>query len=298
MKHMMSGVSTRNYDPLLDEISGGTGLKKSSVSKAFVRASREALDELNGRDLGGDNYVAIMMDGIGFGKMTVIVALGIDIKGQKHILGLRQGETENWEICRDLIMSLADRGLDVEANYLFVIDGSKALKKAIKKVFGKRAKIQRCIRHKERNIIQYLPKEHHAEFRRKWKLLNGSADYGQAKREYDRLVHWLGHVNHSALSSLEESEMETLTVIEMGLPRLLRTTMSSTNPIESAFSMGKPKVRRVKNWKSGPDQIVRWSASVLLEAEKKFRTIRGYKQIPYLINELKKLDIENQAEVA
>lgn len=297
-KHMVTGVSTRNYEPLLDEISGGTGLKKSSVSKAFVKASREALDDLNGRDLSKLNLVSIMMDGVGFGDATVIVALGIDTQGKKHILGLRQGDTENWQVVKDLLENLIERGLDVESRYLFVIDGSKALKKAVRKVFAKRGIVQRCVRHKERNVLSYLPKEHHSEFRRRWKLLHGRVDYTQAKNEYDRLVHWLGHTNHAALTSLEEAEMETLTVIKLKLPRLLRKTLLSTNPIESAFSIGKPTTRRVKNWKSGKDQAVRWSASVLLEAEKRFRTIRGHKEIPVLMSELKTLDVENQESVA
>ena len=119
-----------------------------------------------------------------------------------------------------------------------------------------------------------------------------------AKREYEQLVEWLGHINHSALTSLEEAEMETLTVIKLSVPRPLRSTLLSTNPIESAFSIVKPKLVRVKNWKSGPDQISRWAAATLLAAEKRFRLIRGYKEIPVLVNELKKLQLENRAEVA
>lgn len=297
MKHMMSGVSTRDYEPLLDEVAGGLGLKKSSVSKAFKKASRESLDELNSRDLSTLNLVSLMIDGIGFGDTTVIVVLGIDVFGKKHILGVRQAETENWEVCRDLFESLIDRGLKV-TDYLFVIDGAKALKKAIRKIFGKNSPIQRCVRHKERNIIKYLPKERHKDFYRRWKKLHGLHNYQDAVSEHKGLMNWLGNISHTALSSLEEAEMETLTTAKLGLPNLLRTTLSSTNPIESAFSIAKPKLKRVKNWKSGPDQVARWSASVLLEAEKRFRTIRGHKEIPILIDQLKKLSVENQEQVA
>ena len=297
MKHMMSGVSTRDYDPLLDEVSGGLGLKKSSVSKAFVKSSKEALEEFNNRDLSKLDLISMMIDGVGFGQMTVIVVLGIDVKGKKHILGIRQAETENWQVCRDLFENLIDRGLEVK-DYLFVIDGSKALKKAIRKVFGKKSPVQRCIQHKKRNILKYLPKERHKDFCRRWKRLHGLHKYDDAVSEYKGLMNWLGNISHTAVTSLEEAEMETLTTAKLGLPRLLRVTLSSTNPIESVFSIAKPKLKRVKNWKSGTDQVARWSASVLIASEKKFRTIRGHKEIPILINELKKLSIENQEKVA
>jgi len=296
--HAMAGVSTRNYEPLLDEISGSTGLKKSSVSKAFIRASKGALDEINTRDLSAHDFVSVMVDGVGFGDRTVVVALGVTLEGQKLMLGLREGDTENWELCRDLFENLIERGLRVDKPYLFVIDGSKALRKAIKKVFSSKAAVQRCVRHKERNIIKYLPKERHIEFRRRWKKLHGFNDYQAAKREYADLVHWLGHINHAALESLEEAGMETLTVIKFKVPPLLRKSLASTNPIESAFSVSKRKVKRVKNWRSGANQVARWAATSLLEAEKQFRTIKGYQQLPLLVEELKKLSIEKQEGVA
>lgn len=297
MKHMMSGVSTRDYDPLIDEVAGGLGLKKSSVSKAFKKVSRESLDEFNARDLSKLNLVSLMIDGVGFGDITVIVVLGIDIKGKKYILGIRQAETENWQVCRDLFESLIDRGLEVK-NYLFVIDGSKALKKAIRKIFGNKAPIQRCVQHKKRNILKYLPRERHPEFYRRWKKLHGLHNYRDALSEHQGLMNWLSNISHTAVTSLEEAELETLTTAKLGLPRLLRKTLSSTNPIESAFSIAKPKLKRVKNWKSGKDQGARWSASVLVEAEKRFRTIRGFKELPLLINELKNLTIEKEENVA
>lgn len=296
--HMLAGVSTRNYDPLLDDIAGGTGLSKSSVSEAFVRASKGALDSLNSRDLQKYTFLSIMIDGIGFGDRTVVVALGIRDSGEKMILGIREGSTENWEICRDLLESLVSRGLKTDLPVLFVIDGSKALKKAIRKVFGGRSPIQRCVRHKERNILRYLPKERHAEFGRRWKELHGSSDYTIASRHYEDLKHWLGGINHAALESLQEAERETMTVIKMNLPPMLRKTLLSTNPLESAFSVLKPKVVRVKNWRSGPDQIARWAATTLLDAETKFRKVRGFMHMYRLIDELKKIGIESQTEVA
>ena len=136
------------------------------------------------------------------------------------------------------------------------------------------------------------------EFRRRFKKLHGSIDYGVAKREYDELVHWLGHINDAALESLEEAEMETLTVIKLKVPALLKTTLLSTNPIESVFSVVDHKTSRVKNWKTGPDQVSRWAAATLLQAEKKFRTVKGCQRMPVLIAELEKFNLENKTAVA
>lgn len=297
-KQMLHGVSTRDYDPLLDEVSGSLGLKKSSVSKAFVKGSKQSLEELNDRDLSGHDFVAIMIDGIGFGERLVIAALGLTVRGQKIVLGLREGETENSEVCVDLLRSLLDRGLGVKRQILFVIDGGKGLKKAIRKVFGVHAPIQRCVRHKERNAISYLPRVNHSEFRRRWKKLHGCLNYETAKAELKVLQDWVGQINAAALASLEESDLETLTVTKLNIGPLLRKTLLSTNPIESAFSVVEYKTRRVKNWKSGTDQASRWAASTLLEAEKKFRRVKGYNQIAKLVEELEKINIENQKVAA
>lgn len=289
LNHAMSGVSSRNYNNLLDEIAGGTGLSKSSVSRAFNKSSREALESMNHRDLSKYKFSAIMIDGVSFGLRMVIVALGVTDRGRKVILGLREGNTENWEICRDLLEALIDRGLDREKPYLFVIDGSKALRKGINKVFADRSAVQRCIHHKERNILSYLPLDRHTEFKRRWKKLHGFTDYVSSKLEYDGLSSWLKGINYAAFTSLEESEMETLTTIKLGVSLLLRRSLSSTNPIESAFSIVKDKVRRVRNWRSSPDQVLRWSAVTLLDAEKNFRTVKGFKELKQLEENLKEL---------
>lgn len=298
VKHMMSGVSTRDYDGLLEEISGGLGLQKSSVSKAFVKGSKEALDLVNGRDLSAEGWMSVMIDGIEFAGSCVIVVLGITTTGKKLILGLKKGDTENWEVCKDLLQELIERGLKTDSPILFVLDGSKALKKAVRKVLGDSHPIQRCIRHKERNCLKYLPKQYHAEFRRRWKLLHGMSRYDDAKMEYDRLLHWLGERNQEALASLEEADMETLTVVQLKAGPTLRKTLNSTNPIESAFNRVRCRSTRVRNWKTGQDQIVRWSATTLLEAEKKFRMIRGHKELSSFLNELKNFNLQNQLKVA
>ena len=166
--HMLKGVSSRDYNGLLEELEGGLGLKKSSVSKAFVKGSKEILDEINGRSLSEHEWLALMIDGIEFSGRHVIVALGITTKGRKMILGLREGDTEDNEVVKDLLQNLIDRGFNREHVFLIVIDGSKALRKGVQRVFGDLCPIQRCIRHKERNALKYLPWRYHGEFRRKW----------------------------------------------------------------------------------------------------------------------------------
>jgi len=201
-------------------------------------------------------------------------------------------------VVKDLFQNLIDRGLKIDLPLLFVIDGSKALKKGILKVFGNHCPVQRCVRHKERNITAYLSDHHHAEFRKRWKRLHGYNHYDAALAEYKMLEHWLGQINHEALASLKEAELETLTVLRLKVPALLRKTLLSTNPIESAFSKAKGKTSRVKNWKSSSTQVSRWAASALTVVEEQFRLVRGCKEIPALIEELKKYSVEMKSKSA
>ncbi len=239
-----------------------------------------------------------MIDGIEFSKRTVICVLGITSEGKKMILGLREGSTENAVIVTDLLQNLIERGLPQDSKKLFVTDGSKALRKSINDVFGQNSLVQRCIHHKERNILSYLPKEKHLEFKRRWKKLHGLEDYESAKKEHDSLLKWLKKISSEASESLKEAHLETLTVLRLKTPPLLRKTLSSTNPIESAFSIVRQQTGRVKNWKKNPRQISLWVAASLLHVEKKFRTIRGHKQIPLFIEEINKITLEKQMEIA
>lgn len=298
LKHMLSGVSTRQYDGLLDEVAGGLGLKKSSVSKAFIRGSKQVLDAINGRDLSGQEWAVLMIDGIEFGGMSVIVALGITAQGKKVILGLKRGDTENAEVCKDLLQALIERGLKPGRPLLFVLDGSKALQKAVRKVFGQGAPVQRCIRHKERNVLSYLSKRDHAEFRRRWKLIHSMAQHSAAQEELRRLVDWLAQRNLQAAESLKEAQGETLTVIALGASGKLRKTLLSTNPIESAFSRVRARTQRVRRWRAKGDQIERWAGACLTEAEKGFRAIRGAADLPALLEEISKRTLPDQRQAA
>jgi putative transposase len=295
IKHMISGVSTRNYEPLLEEISGSAGLKKSSVSKAFKLGSMRSLEEINGRSLSSYSWLAVMIDSIHFASRAVTVAMGITTQGRKVILGLREGATESHEVVKDLLSSLIERGMREEPT-LFVLDGAKALRKGVQQVFTD-SPIQRCIRHKERNVLEYLPKQYHMEFRRRWKLIHGSSSFALARPEYERLMAWLEKINHGAHTSLQESSMETLTVIRLGASRELRKSLQSTNPLESLFDGVRGKVARVKNWKSGNTQISRWAAASLLPGEKNLRCIRGVKEIPIILANLKS-SLQSEVQIA
>lgn len=296
--HMLKGVSSRNYDGLLEELEGGLGLKKSAVSKAFVKGSKEILDDINGRTLECHEWLALMVDGIEFSGRHVIVAMGITTKGKKLILGLREGDTEDSEVVKDLLQNLIDRNFNREQAFLVVIDGSKALRKGIHRVFGELCPVQRCVRHKERNVIKYLPWRHHGEFRRKWKLIHGMTEYRDAKREYDALLHWLSRINLEAQKSVEEAEEETLTVVKLGTPAKLRTTLLSTNPIESAFDGVRSATTRIKHWRRGKDQIARWAAATLADMEKRFKLIPGHREIPLLLATMRTKDLIQTVEVA
>ena len=298
LKHRMSGVSTRKYDGLLDDVSGGLGLKKSSVSNACSMGSKHALDELNGRDLSGSRWTALMIDGIAFGRSCVIVALGITTEGKTRVVGLKKGDSEDSEVCKDLLQKLMDRHRKKDEPFLFVLDGSKALKKAVRHVCGEAFPIQRCPRRKERNILKYLQKPYHAEFRRRWKRLHGMMRYDEATLEYERVRHWLSEQNQAVTTSLEEAEMDTLTVIRFKAGAMLRKTLLSTNPIESAFDTVRMISARVKRWNTNKDHITRWSGTALVEAEKGCRAIRGCQEIAACMSEMKHGCLPNQHEAA
>ena len=267
------------------------------MSRAFVKGSEEALDSINGRDLSQQSWFAIYIDGISFSRRTVIVAMGITESGHKQLLGLREGDTEHWEVCKDLLASLHERGLSSQDRHLFVLDGSKALRKAVQAVYSN-AYVQRCMIHKERNIVSYLPARHEFEFRRRWKRLHGMHEYTDAQEEYRSLLDWLGKINHQAQHSLLEANEETLTVIRLTAPQKLRKTLLSTNAIESIFASVRAASLRVTNWTGGKNQMVRWTAALLLEAENHLKRIPGYKEIPYFLSQLKNSPLTHQKNVA
>jgi len=251
---MVQGMSSRSYKHLIGGISDKLGLSKSSVSRSFVRASKKALDSLNEADLSSDNFIGIMVDGSEYAGRAIIGALGITDQGEKVPLGIREGDTENSEVVKDLLSSIRERGFTLACEKLLaIIDGGKALKKGLGDVFGNRVLIQRCYIHKMRNLAGYLPKTYHAQMRWRMKKLMNLVSYSEAKRELKSFQSWLENISYEAGRSLEEIGEELLTVHYLRCPRELRKTLSNTNAIESLMGVCRRKTRNVSNWK---DQVM------------------------------------------
>jgi len=279
------GLSTRNYGPVVKDFANAYGVEKSTVSENFIEASREKLKALMERPLGELNLCAVLIDGTPFKDRQMIVALGIGCDGTKTVLGLREGATENTTVVSALLSDLVERGLDFSAPRLYILDGGKALHAAVKRHAGEAAFIQRCQVHKKRNVIDHLPDDHKADVKRKLQNAYAMAEYADAKRALDRLHRELMDINPSAARSLEEGMEETLTVHRLRVPEQLRRTLSSTNVIESAFSIVETVCRSVKRWRHGA-HIERWSASGLLGAERQFRKVIGHREIPIFLSSM------------
>ena len=282
---MMRGLSTRNYGAVVKDFHNAYGVEKSAVSENFIEASREKVKKLMERPLGELRLCAIVIDGTPFKDRQMIVALGIGCDGAKTVLGLREGATENTAVVSALLGELVERGVDFSVSRLYILDGGKALPAAVRKHAGSAAFIQRCQVHKKRNVVDHLPEEYKAEVKRKLQNAYSMASYAEAKRALDQLHRELMDLNPSAARSLEEGMEETLTVHKLRVPDQLRRTLCCTNVIESAFSIVETVCRNVKRWRDG-DHIERWVGSGLLVAERQFRKVIGYRQIPLLLSSM------------
>jgi len=297
MKNMVLGISSRNYEETVECFVKGYGIKKSSVSRHFVKATAEQMREFLERDLTGLDLVAIFIDGIALKGHLVVVALGLDKGGRKHVLGLWQGATENATICGSLLEDMARRGLNTGKDYLFVLDGSKALRSAVSRQYGSDVAVQRCQQHKRRNVLDHLPKKHQHAIDARTSAAYKMADYDEARKSLQLTVKYLEKLNPSAAASLKEGLEETLTIHKFGITGLLRKTLSTTNPIESCFSVTKTITGRVKRWR-GDEMVQRWAVASLLRAEKKFKRVKGYKEIPKLIAALQHKSIDRKEAAA
>ena len=259
--------------------------KRSSVSRAFMSASVKTIAELSERRLEDTRFPVIFIDGICWADTTIVVALGLAEDGSKRVLGFREGATENGEVCKSLLEGLIDRGLDAERNTLFVIDGGKALRKAITRVWGTRGLVQRCRVHKKRNIEAHVPDRHWPEVARMLDKAWAELEVERARKQLLTLAAYLDRIAPDAASSLREGLEETLTVTRLRIDPALATHLVTTNPIESAFSSVRRLTNRVKRWRGGMMKH-RWCATGLLEAEKRFRRIKGYLLMPKLLKAL------------
>jgi putative transposase len=282
---MIHGLTTRRYSQVIEELEQAYGIKKSTISEHFIEASRQRLDKLLARRLNEYALCAMMIDGTPFGDQQLITAIGLTVHGHKLVLGLRQGATENSTVVKQLLDDLSERGVDFEVPRLYVLDGGKALFAGVRRIAGKAAVVQRCQVHKIRNVVDHLPEEHHGHVRQKLHSAYGMREYADARRGLDLLVRELMDLNPSAARSLEEGMEETLAVHRLRVPPMLRTSLSSTNVIESAFSVVETVCRNVKHWQGG-DQYLRWVGSGLLYAESRWNRVHGYRELPLLVKEL------------
>lgn len=294
MEQMLVGVSTRKYERSLEDVGKKVktrGTSRSAVSRRFVTGTGKRLKELLSRDLSSLNLCTLMIDGLHMADHVALCVLGIDVHGRKHVLGLHEGATENSAACRTLLSDLQARGLRTDRSMLVVIDGSKALRKAVRDVFGKRAVIQRCQEHKIRNVTEHLPKDMKDTVRRSMLDAYRCGSYKRGLKLLRNLQRTLKAAHPGAASSLEEGLEETLTVVRLQLSQRLVRSLGTTNSMENLNSLLRDGCRRVKRWRDGA-MVVRWLATGLLEAEKSFRRFRGYRDLPRLVAALRERDAE------
>ena len=285
LERMLAGVSTRRYrrtqEPVGEQVeTRARSTSKSAVSRTFVERTRDALAELMSRQLADMRLSVMMLDGLELKGRMMIVALGITTEGIKIPLGLWEGSTENATVATALLSDLVERGLDPEQGMLFVIDGSKALRKAIRSVFGE-VPVQRCVWHKERNVMRHLPERDRPSIKARMRKAWAETDYHRALEQLQRLADELDHTHPGAAGSLREGMEETLTVIRLRIKGKLKRTLESTNPCESMIDCVRLTQRNVKHWSSG-EMGLRWTAAGMLEAEKQFRKVIGYLDLPRL----------------
>jgi putative transposase len=286
LEQLLAGVSTRRFErtrePVGEQVEAeARSTSKSAVSREFVARTRENLNALMGRRLDDVRLAVMMIDGIDLKGRTNVVALGITTEGVKIPLGLWEGSTENATVATALLSDLVERGLDPEQGILFVIDGSKALRKAIRTVFGSQAPVQRCVRHKERNLLEHLAERDRPAVKRRLRRAWKQDDHERALDELRLLASELDRTHPGAAASLREGMEETLTLTRLRIGGNLRKTLESTNACESMIECVRRSSRNVKRWQSG-DMALRWTAAGMLEAERQFRRIIGYSDLAKL----------------
>lgn len=285
---VLNGLSQRKYAKAATVVPETFGIKHSSVSRRFIRASARKLRELMERDLSGEDIVSIFVDGKRFAENGIIIALGVRVDGEKRLLGFIESGSENHRVCGDFINGLIERGLKVDDGILFVIDGSKGLHKGIKEALGGRAFVQRCQWHKRENVLKYLDKKHHDYFRIKLQRAYEEPSYEKAKGRIAIVRKELGLINESAVKSLDEGLEETLTLHRLGMFKKLGRSFKTTNCLESVNRQLGMYTGRVCRWQNS-SQRQRWVAAALLEIEPSLRKVNGYKHLMELRDVMKRI---------
>ncbi len=300
---LLAGLSGRRYRRALEPVGAqveatATGTSQSSVSRRFITATAGRLSAFRSRPLDNERWLIVFVDGFDFAGHTMVGALGVTADGTKVPLGVVEGSTENATVVRSLITNLRDRGLDASQGVLFVIDGGKALAKAISDVFGDHAVIARCRLHKERNVLDHLPERERPWVRKKLQAAWANPDAGEAEAALEALARQLEKVNPDAAGSLREGLAETLTVTRLGITGSLLKTLMSTNPMESMIEIVRDHARNVKRWRGG-DMRLRWAAAGMLAASTQFRRVKGYRQLPALAAALQRtVGVETPSTIA
>lgn len=274
---MREGVSTRGCGRL-----SGQSISASTASRLWVEGSLQRLDQLRGRDIASKPFLALMIDGIYLGReLVVVVAMGIDEHGKKHMLDFAVGSTESAEVVGELLGRIKRRGFHVRGRLLAIIDGAQALRKAIR-AFWPDAYVQSCVIHKERNLHRYLRKSDHAECSRLVQRLRQAQGSVAGREAYDELHRFLAARNAAAVASLEEAGDELICLHLLNVPATLHISLLSTNAIENAILNYRRQTSRVTRWQPQTNQVDRWTASALLWVEQGFRKIKGHGDLPSL----------------
>lgn len=294
MQILIDGVSTRRYQNVISQMAESVGVSKSAVSRANIEGGEKLLKELAERRFDDLEILIVYIDAIVLGDYHILGAVGVDCTGAKHVLGLREGSSENSVVATELLNDLVSRGVKPDRHRLFVIDGAKALRNAIDAVYGSKNPVQRCRIHKLRNVIGHLPKDQHRNVRSTlcaaWKL-----EPHEGKQQVEQLARWYEQKHPSAAASLREGLDELFTINAMNLPTKLTRCLSTTNVIESANWGARQRIGRVRNWQSG-SMALRWASCAFEAASKQFRKIMGHQQLWMLKAHLDAIGKEEQLE--
>ncbi len=281
LKRVLYGISCRNYEAAAAAVPGAIGLSSSTVSRTFTQASAKQLKALQDRDLSKLDIVAVFLDGKTFADMTMVVAVGITLTGEKHVLGFVETGTENEQVLTPFLQSLCDRGLDISQGLLVIIDGGKGLRAAVRQAFGSLAVVQRCQWHKRENVVRHLPKSNQAAWRRRLQRAYQRPTHAEAQSALHRLQRELENWNQSAARSLAEGLEETLTLHRLGVFALLGLSFKTTNCLESMNALVEERCAKVDRW-TNSKQRQRWLATALLDIEPRLRKVKGYRHLPRL----------------
>ena len=296
LRRVVYGLSCGNYEQAVEVVPGAIGLSRSTVSRRFVEVSAKKLKAFRERDLSGEDFIALFLDGKSFAEDEMVVVMGVTMDGRKLLLDFVQTSTENETVCRRLLERLVDRGLCVSEGMLAIVDGSKGLLSALRKAFRGRVCIQRCQWHKRENVVKHLSKSDQPYWRKRLTAAYNKPTYKEARASLLGIRDELEEINLSAVGSLDEGLEETLTLHRLGLFGQLGLSFKTTNCMESVMAQIEQRCAKVDHWKNS-GQKHRWLATVLLDIEPRLLRVRGYKHLPKLRDALKealKIDKETR----